>query len=63
MYEIFESRDSAIGIATGFRVDDRGFGVRVPVGSRISLFHVVQNGSGAHPASYSMDIGSSFHGG
>jgi hypothetical protein len=24
-----------VGIATGYRLDDRGFGVRVPVGSRI----------------------------
>jgi hypothetical protein len=29
------NRDSAIGIATGYGMDDRGVGVRVPVGSRI----------------------------
>jgi hypothetical protein len=29
------SRDSAVGIATGYRLDDRGIEVRVPVGSRI----------------------------
>jgi hypothetical protein len=29
------SRDSAVGIATGYRLDDRGVGVRVPVWSRI----------------------------
>jgi hypothetical protein len=29
------SRDSAISIATGYWLDDRGVGVRVPVGSRI----------------------------
>jgi hypothetical protein len=29
------SRDSSVGIATGYRLDDRGFGVRVPVESRI----------------------------
>jgi hypothetical protein len=29
------SRDSAVGIATGYGLDDRGIGVRVPVGSRI----------------------------
>jgi hypothetical protein len=28
------SRDSAVGIATGYGLDDRGDGVRVPVGSR-----------------------------
>jgi hypothetical protein len=29
------SRDGVIGIATGYGLDDRGVGVRVPVGSRI----------------------------
>jgi hypothetical protein len=29
------SRDSVVGIATGYGLDDRGVGVRVPVGSRI----------------------------
>jgi hypothetical protein len=29
------SRDSAVGIATGYELDDRGVGVRVPVKSRI----------------------------
>jgi hypothetical protein len=29
------SQDSSIGIATGYRLDDWGFGVRVPVESRI----------------------------
>jgi hypothetical protein len=29
------SRDSAVGIATGYRLDDRGVGLRVAVGSRI----------------------------
>jgi hypothetical protein len=28
------SPSSAVGIATGYRLDDRGVGVRVPVGSR-----------------------------
>jgi hypothetical protein len=29
------SRDSVVGIVTGYRLDDRGFGVLVPVGLRI----------------------------
>jgi hypothetical protein len=29
------SRDSAVGIATGYGLDDRGVGVLVPVGSKI----------------------------
>jgi hypothetical protein len=32
---VVRSRDSVVGIATGYRLDDRGVGVRVPVGSRI----------------------------
>jgi hypothetical protein len=35
-YMIPMSRDSAVGIATGYGLDDREVGVRVPVGSRIS---------------------------
>jgi hypothetical protein len=30
-----DSRDSSVGIATGYGMDDRGVGVRVPVGLRI----------------------------
>jgi hypothetical protein len=30
-----KSQDSVVGIATGYELDDRGVGVRVPVGSRI----------------------------
>jgi hypothetical protein len=29
------SRDGVVGIATGYELDDRGVGVRFPVGSRI----------------------------
>jgi hypothetical protein len=29
------NRDSSVGVATGHGLDDRGAGVRVPVGSRI----------------------------
>jgi hypothetical protein len=29
------SRSSAVGIAAGYGLDDRGFGVQVPIGSRI----------------------------
>jgi hypothetical protein len=51
------SRGSSVGIATGYGLDDRGVGVRVPVGSEFSLLHVVQTGSGVHPASYPMGTG------
>jgi hypothetical protein len=30
-----EIRDNVVGIATGYGLDERGVGVRVPIGSRI----------------------------
>jgi hypothetical protein len=52
-------RDSSDGIATGWTA-----GVRFPSKARdFSLFHNLQTGSGAHPASYPMDTGGSFPGG
>jgi hypothetical protein len=35
VHTIYKSRDSVVGIATGYGLEDRGVGVRVPVGSRI----------------------------
>jgi hypothetical protein len=45
------SRDTSVGIALGYELDDRGSRVRFPVGGWefFSLHHRVQNGSGAHP--------------
>jgi hypothetical protein len=58
---IVKSRDSSVGIALGYRLDDRGSRVRFPVGAgNFSLHHRVQTGSGAHPASYPMGTGGSF---
>jgi hypothetical protein len=51
------NRDSSVGIATGYGLDDRGVGVPVQVGLRISLFRIVQTGCGAHPASYQKGTG------
>jgi hypothetical protein len=58
----FRSRDSVVDIATGYRLDGRGVGVRVPVGSIIFSLHVVQTGSGVHPTSYPMGTGGTFPG-
>jgi hypothetical protein len=33
-----KGRDNAVGIATGYELDDQGVGVRVPVGARIFTF-------------------------
>jgi hypothetical protein len=58
------SRDSSVGIALGFGLDDRGYRVRFPAGAgNFSLHHRVQNGSGAHQASYPMGTTGSFPGG
>jgi hypothetical protein len=57
------SWDSAVGIAPGYGLDNRGVAVRITVKSRFSLLHVVQTGCGAHPASYRMGTASSFPGG
>jgi hypothetical protein len=59
------NRDSSVGIALGYEFDDRGSRVRFPRGEagNFSLHHRVQNGSGAHPASYPMGTRGSFPGG
>jgi hypothetical protein len=54
------SRDSAIGIATGWTTERSGFESRQ--GQEFSLLNVVQTGSGVHPTSYTMSTGSSFPG-
>jgi hypothetical protein len=54
-------RDSSIGIALGYGLDDRGSRVRFPTGAgNFSFHHCVQNCSGAHPASYPMGTRDSF---
>jgi hypothetical protein len=59
-----KSRDSSVGIALGCGLDDRGSRVRFPTGAgNFSLHHRVQNGSGAHSASYSMGTRVYFPGG
>jgi hypothetical protein len=59
-----KSRDSSVVIELGYGLDDRGSRVRFPVGAgNFSLHHRLQNGSGAHPASYPMGTRGSFPGG
>jgi hypothetical protein len=59
-----KSHDSSVDIALGYGPDDQGSRVRFPVGAgNFSLHHRVQNGSGAHPASYPMGTRGSFPGG
>jgi hypothetical protein len=48
-----KSRDSSVGIALGYGLDDLGSRARFPVGAgNLSLHHRVQNGSGAHPVQW-----------
>jgi hypothetical protein len=64
MLKFHESRDSSVGIALGYGLDDRGARVRFSTGAgNFSLHHRVQNGSGAHPASYPMGTRDCFPGG
>jgi hypothetical protein len=59
----YKSRDSSVGIALGYGLDGRGSRVRFLAGARnFSIHHRVQNGSGAHPASYPMGTRGSFSG-
>jgi hypothetical protein len=61
---ILMSRDSSVGIALGYGLDDRGSRVQFPaVAGNFSLHYRLQNGCGAHPASYPMGTKGSFHGG
>jgi hypothetical protein len=62
MYEYYRflhvntmSRDNSVDIALGYGLDDLGSRVRFPAGAgNFSLHHRLQNGSGAHLASYPM---------
>jgi hypothetical protein len=57
-------RDSSVGIALGYGLEYRGSRVRFPAGvGNFSLYHCVQNGTGAHLASYPMGARGSFPGG
>jgi hypothetical protein len=58
------SRDSSVGIAPGYELDDRSSRVRFPAGAgNFSLHHRFQNGSEAHPASYPVSTRVFFPGG
>jgi hypothetical protein len=58
------SSDSSVGIALSYKLHDRGSRVRFPAGTgNFSLYHRIQNGSGAHSASHPMGTRGSFPGG
>jgi hypothetical protein len=52
------SRDSSVGIASGYGLDDRMMGVQfLAEAGNFSVHHRVQNGPGAYPAFYPVDTG------
>jgi hypothetical protein len=56
--------DSSVGTALSYGLDERVSRVRFPAeAGNFSLHHLVQNGSGAHRASYPMGTRVSFPGG
>jgi hypothetical protein len=58
------SRGSSGSIVSDYGLDDRAIEVRSPAGAKdFSCSLCVQTGSGAHPASCTMDTGGSFPGG
>jgi hypothetical protein len=58
------SRGSSGSIVSDYGLDDRAIGVRSPAGEKdFSSILCVQTGSGAHPASCTMDTGGPFPGG
>jgi hypothetical protein len=53
--DLKKSRDSSVGIALAYGLNGRDTRVRFSAGAgNFSFHHRVQNGSGAHPASYLM---------
>jgi hypothetical protein len=56
-------RDIVVGIATSYWLDSEGSEFESRWDEEFLLFHVVQTGSGAHPTSYPVGTGGSFHGG
>jgi hypothetical protein len=50
----YRSRDSVVGIATSYGLDDQQVGVQVLLGS---LLHIIQTGCRVHTTSYTMDMG------
>jgi hypothetical protein len=58
-----KNQDSAVGIATGYVLDARGVGVRVPIGSIIFTSRSLPDRVWGPPTSCSVDTGDFFSGG
>jgi hypothetical protein len=57
-YYYFRSRDSVVGLATGYGLDDREVGVRAPVRSRIFTSPCRPGRHWSPPSLYPMGTGS-----
>jgi hypothetical protein len=54
----FGSRDSSVGIVSGYGLDERAIEVRSPAGAKVfDLAFCMQTGSEAHPTSCPMGTG------
>jgi hypothetical protein len=63
-YSITARARVSVCVCVCMGLDDRGSRIRFSAGAgNFSLYHRVQNGSRAHPASYLMGTMGSFHGG
>lgn len=60
--EVFHSNELFNCIMTGYGLNGRGFGVRIPVGQDLYPCQAVYTGSGTQSASYPMGNGESFPG-
>jgi hypothetical protein len=56
------SRDSRVGIATSYWLEDEGLEFESRWGQEFSLLHVIQTGSGVHPTFYPLGTWGSFLG-
>jgi hypothetical protein len=63
LHALFRSRGSSVSIVSDYGLDDRAIKVRSPAGAKdFSSSLCVQTGSGAHPASCTVDTGGPFPG-
>jgi hypothetical protein len=63
LFHHHRNRDSSVGIAIGYGLEDGGVGFRVPVWEEFSILLVVQIVSEVLQISYLMGTGGFFHGG
>jgi hypothetical protein len=64
LYTLQKSKDSSVGIATGYGLDDQMIGIQFPSGAGVFPFDTMSRLScGAHQASYAVGTRGFFPGG